>query len=215
MKCLGCMAVRLQSLRTKKKAPRTGEAFFFDMVRPERFELPTSWFVARRSIQLSYGRKRKTWREREGLLRASMHFALRASKRSLRDHSLFKFVPTNLSNPRVGFKYHPTKSLSNERARSPFIRKWRRERDSNPRWAFDPYALSRGAPSTTRPSLRTSTLWPVVSVAPSARVTPYILYFALRAIVHSLRDRPMFKFAPGNFVDHSAISPQPNRSISH
>ena len=31
---------------------------------------------------------------------------------------------------------------------------WRRERDSNPRWAFDPYALSRGAPSTTRPSLR-------------------------------------------------------------
>jgi hypothetical protein len=26
------------------------------MARPERFELPTSWFVARRSIQLSYGR---------------------------------------------------------------------------------------------------------------------------------------------------------------
>ena len=29
------------------------------MVRPERFELPASWFVARRSIQLSYGRMRK------------------------------------------------------------------------------------------------------------------------------------------------------------
>jgi hypothetical protein len=94
---------------------------------------------------------------REGLFRASMHSTLRASKRSLRDHSLFKFVPTNLSNPRVGLKYHPTKSLSNERAQSPFIRKWRRERDSNPRWAFDPYALSRGAPSTTRPSLRSLT----------------------------------------------------------
>jgi hypothetical protein len=26
------------------------------VVRPERFELPASWFVARRSIQLSYGR---------------------------------------------------------------------------------------------------------------------------------------------------------------
>ena len=26
------------------------------LVRPERFELPTSWFVAMRSIQLSYGR---------------------------------------------------------------------------------------------------------------------------------------------------------------
>ena len=28
-----------------------------NLARPERFELPTSWFVARRSIQLSYGRK--------------------------------------------------------------------------------------------------------------------------------------------------------------
>ncbi len=27
------------------------------MARPERFELPTPWFVARYSIQLSYGRK--------------------------------------------------------------------------------------------------------------------------------------------------------------
>src|ERR1035438_9220976 len=34
------------------------------------------------------------------------------------------------------------------------IFQWRRGRDSNPRWAFDPYALSRGAPSTTRPPLR-------------------------------------------------------------
>jgi hypothetical protein len=28
------------------------------MVRPERFELPTLWFVAKYSIQLSYGRTR-------------------------------------------------------------------------------------------------------------------------------------------------------------
>lgn len=34
------------------------------MARPERFELPTAWFVARYSIQLSYGRIKVA--EREG-----------------------------------------------------------------------------------------------------------------------------------------------------
>ena len=33
---------------------------------------------------------------------------------------------------------------------------WRRERDSNPRWDFVPYSLSRGAPSAARPPLRES-----------------------------------------------------------
>ena len=41
-----------------------------------------------------------------------------------------------------------------DRMMQPALRNWRRERDSNPRRAFDPYTLSRGAPSTTRPSLR-------------------------------------------------------------
>ena len=31
------------------------------MVRPERFELPTPWFVAKYSIQLSYGRVRQNY----------------------------------------------------------------------------------------------------------------------------------------------------------
>ena len=34
-------------------------------------------------------------------------------------------------------------------------RDWRSGRDSNPRYAFDVYSLSRRAPSTTRPPLRT------------------------------------------------------------
>ena len=31
----------------------------FVMARPERFELPTTWFEARYSIQLSYGREQE------------------------------------------------------------------------------------------------------------------------------------------------------------
>ena len=44
------------SRATKTKRPRKG-AFQF-LARPERFELPTTWFEARYSIQLSYGRMR-------------------------------------------------------------------------------------------------------------------------------------------------------------
>ena len=36
---------------------------------------------------------------------------------------------------------------------------WRRGRDSNPRWAFNPYSLSRGAPSATRPPLQATQLF--------------------------------------------------------
>ena len=44
---------------SKPRALATSAQFRKRMVRPERFELPASWFVARRSIQLSYGRKVK------------------------------------------------------------------------------------------------------------------------------------------------------------
>ena len=53
--------VRNQGFRTANlalpfKALATFSGGKIDMARPERFELPTFWFVARRSIQLSYGR---------------------------------------------------------------------------------------------------------------------------------------------------------------
>ncbi len=41
----------------KQKSPAKGASLF--LARPERFELPTAWFVARYSIQLSYGRTLK------------------------------------------------------------------------------------------------------------------------------------------------------------
>lgn len=40
----------------KQKQQAMPAVVFNAMVRPERFELPTAWFVARYSIQLSYGR---------------------------------------------------------------------------------------------------------------------------------------------------------------
>ncbi len=39
----------------KREGPRKVGLLFL-LARPERFELPTAWFVARYSIQLSYGR---------------------------------------------------------------------------------------------------------------------------------------------------------------
>ncbi len=39
-----------------QKGPRDAEPFLVHMARPVRFERTTAWFVARYSIQLSYGR---------------------------------------------------------------------------------------------------------------------------------------------------------------
>ncbi len=50
---VGC-SWQLSDLDKAKGHPLVGaDKFLGNMVRPERFELPTFWFVARRSIQLS------------------------------------------------------------------------------------------------------------------------------------------------------------------
>ena len=51
----GCRAQPCRKTHIKKQ--QAGACCFGVMVRPERFELPTAWFVARYSIQLSYGRQ--------------------------------------------------------------------------------------------------------------------------------------------------------------
>ncbi len=53
--CLG--RCRAQPCQKHKKKQQAEACCFGVMVRPERFELPTAWFVARYSIQLSYGRQ--------------------------------------------------------------------------------------------------------------------------------------------------------------
>ena len=76
------------------------------LVRPERFELPTAWFVARYSIQLSYGRIR------DGILPESAYarqsFRLSCRRRSLVQNTEKPWKPRCFSE-------------------------WRRVRDSNPR----------------------------------------------------------------------------------
>ena len=50
--------LKLQILQSRKRKRAGFRRPFAFVVRPERFELPTPWFVAKYSIQMSYGRLR-------------------------------------------------------------------------------------------------------------------------------------------------------------
>ena len=51
LQCVGRVARKVVTLNSARHVIKKES-----LARPERFELPTSWFVAMRSIQLSYGR---------------------------------------------------------------------------------------------------------------------------------------------------------------
>ena len=92
------------------------------MARPERFELPTAWFVARYSIQLSYGR-----------VLEARDYPLAQSKVQVYEQS-------------QDIKKAPVRGLMCVAESEGF----------EPSMGVNPYALSRGAPSATRPALLTA-----------------------------------------------------------
>ncbi len=202
----------------------------FKIVPDDFVELPTSWFVAMRSIQLSYGRNKTS-------ILGKPHGALSVDRAMCRrftrgahpnnTHRVLKAPRTadaglwarRLIGP-CTTKRRSSGYLIWRRGRQrcgvfrtvgTTVEVWRRERDSNPRWAFDPYALSRGAPSTTRPSLRSKKSRSILTEPSSSRARRGARYSVhpctppCRAIASACES--MFKFAPGEFVDHSAISP--------
>ena len=63
---------------------------------------------------------------------------------------------------------------------------WRRGRDSNPRWAVNPYSLSRGAPSAARPPLREMRRIPKGAIARKSEAAERARRYAM---IHRRLDR--------------------------
>ncbi len=103
----------------RKKAPRTTRGFE-KVVRPEGLEPPTSWFVARRSIQLSYGRTLLSNIHHTGNIRVFQlpRTAKYGGEAGIR--TLGEFPHTHLA----GVRLQPLGHLSQKI--------WRRAGDSNP-----------------------------------------------------------------------------------
>src|SRR5579875_147673 len=124
------------------------------MARPERFELPTTKFVAWYSIQLSYGRiETDVLRTVHGanVQSASMPppHARRDSSPDCRKRLAFDQLSYGRIETLKRAANYPWSLQSRQRTN------WRRGRDSNPRSGFVArYSLSRGAPSASRAPLR-------------------------------------------------------------
>ena|GEM_PF-3536690 len=82
-----------------------------------------------------------------GITPGILPFALRAALKRVQNRSR-RFCRTLLSGS------HPLYSGYKKTGKSRFLYIWRRERDSNPRYAINVYTLSRRAPSATQPSLQ-------------------------------------------------------------
>ncbi len=77
------------------------------VVRPERFELPTSWFVARRSIQLSYGRKEKSTKTPSPIAPECADIAFNEQwPAPWAGSTSGRFPPVKPSRPRQGREYY-------------------------------------------------------------------------------------------------------------
>src|SRR5574337_1043704 len=133
------------------------------------------------------------------MLASSQMLALRCAQGRLRRPNSFQ---TNLSNP--SGLVHTTASPETQNAHKGRSRFWRRGWDSNPRYGITVNRISNPAHSTTLPPLQKCSArfrgdYAGAFLASSPMLAPRLLSWpALR----------LSEFAPGEFVDHSATSPE-------
>ena len=101
---------------------------------------------------------------------------------------------------------HPISIGHKKTGKSRFLYIWRRERDSNPRYAINVYTLSRRAPSATQPSLQIVSS-KHININTPLRTSPSLDVLSSRCASKSVTlSHPFFVF-DNRMLTHSAISP--------